>query len=229
MRNVSFHLFSYLQSVKKRTARLRLHTVTLCVAIYIIVPSILFVACDDDSFSKEYYVTINFEIPEVYRSVQTWRILYVDDTNAVQELMMDNSTKQTSLSFEIAVMRNCALPVLAYPADETDCTSFVKQQFTTTVSYVPEQKPLGAIYPYGTSLTLGNGFAADILKTLYGGASEGSGTAAQVREYLSRFNWTRLMEACDSYEDAWLLDRGRILEGIANGTFKASSLVLCGG
>jgi hypothetical protein len=150
------------------------------------------------------------------QSEQAWHISYVDENNVLQEITVPYTEEDGTVSFTITLCKNFATPVLAWrPARE---------------------KPLGTIYPYKTTLTFEDGFAADILRTLYAGA-EKSGTdgkaattpqsALQVKEFLSKFNWSRFMEACTTYEDAWLLDRARILEKIATGTFKESDMVLC--
>ena len=147
---------------------------------------------------------------------QVWHICYVDENNVLQEITAPYTEEDGTVSFTITLCKNFATPVLA--------------------SRPAGGKPLGAIYPYKTTLTSKDGFAADILRTLYAGAekSDTDGKAAattqsvlQVKEFLSKFNWSRFMESCATYEDAWLLDRARILEKIAAGTFKESDMVLC--
>ena len=85
-------------------------------------------------------------------------------------------------------------------------------------------KPYGIIYPVGTTLTQKDGFAADVLRTMY--VASTSGSQVQRQTFLAHFNWRKFMETCRTYEDPWMLDKPRILEAIAEGRLKKSDIVL---
>jgi|SRR5574344_388396 hypothetical protein len=157
--------------------------------------------------------TVTFTVPKQTESIaeaSRWKIVYTDGYEEASLVIADGE------SFSLSLPRNCCIPIVGYPLAETG------QQ--------PE-KPYGAIYPYTTSLTKADGFAADILRTLYTASTKE--TSAQdecncdeVQIFLSRFNWQRFMETCRTFDDAWLLDRERILLKIAGGTFTKSDFKL---
>ena len=60
---------------------------------------------------------------------------------------------------------------------------------------------------------------AEILARIYR-LSDGGG----VQDYVSRFNWQRLYDECDEYEDPWVLDMDRIVKSIAKGSFRKSDI-----
>ena len=122
-------------------------------------------------------------------------------------------------SCTVSVTQDVPAGILAYPviADGT--------------SHFPVY-PAGCIYPYGRSCTIPDGFAADILSSLYAGASSSSDS-----EYFAQiFNWPRFMdavrrnkteaEAAGTQYNPWLLDKSAVLTAIANRTFSVRKLTL---
>lgn len=100
-----------------------------------------------------------------------------------------------------------------------------KNEATAVLAYSEHfEQPCGAIYPYSTSLSFQNGFAAEVLFTLCASSSSSAqGTSA----YLSKFNWQRFMEECAAFgENSWHLDKERIMQKISSGTFKKTDLKL---
>ena len=188
-----------------------LHTVASAVFF---VTSFVFISCSDNPFCDEREVTLSLEVPDSYNAVTSWSIVYTDKDNVLCKKKYSSQQLHSSSTITLVLHKSCPIPVLAYP------TSFSEPHDDTLLT-----KPLGAIVPYSTSLVFADGFAADILRTLYV-ASLQSRTVSQVQEYLSRFNWARLLKRCASYPDPWLLDKERILRAIANGSFKQNDIVL---
>lgn len=107
-------------------------------------------------------------------------------------------------SFYFSVNKNEATAILAYSGGHA--------------------RPCGAIYPYSTSLSFQDGFAAEVLFTL---CAASASSAAGTHEYLSKFNWQRFMEECAAFgEQSWKLDKERIMQKISSGTFKKTDFKL---
>ncbi len=102
-------------------------------------------------------------------------------------------------------------------------------------------KPAGTIYPYSTSITWSGGYAAMLYKTISTAANQSGYTADYIEDYLSSFNWGKLLEtleqkqadAAAATEDSaspfynpWLLNTQEVLEGIAYKNFSATKLKL---
>jgi len=189
-----------------------MHVLPVCIVTFLSI-SCQFSSCDR--------IMVSLDVPEKYDSVSTWRLVYTDCDNTPREVVM-HSTETIPLD----VAKNSCTPLLAYPVfDIRTASNPAPLKITTT--YAPVDRPLGAIYPYRCTLSYADGFAADILCTLYTSCSK-ENTPAQVQRYLARFNWMRFMELCYSYKDPWLLDRERILLNIADGTFRKTDFVYTG-
>ncbi|MCH5294305.1 MAG: hypothetical protein J1F14_00165 [Treponema sp.] len=91
------------------------------------------------------------------------------------------------------------------------------------VNAYPSEWGTGAIYPYSDDFSEQDTFAANVAVSLYM-ASENS--AYDTREYLSFFNWKRFMEALRDCEDPWLLNKEKIMQDIARGSFTLNSIRL---
>ena len=112
----------------------------------------------------------------------------------------------------VDVPKNSAVSVLAYPQSNGD------------TSLGQEQKPWGTIYPWYRELQPQDGFAAHILYRLYSSADYTHQSAAQVQDYLSRFNWKKFVELCRTMPDLWLSDSDKVVQDIALGKFKKTDL-----
>ncbi len=84
----------------------------------------------------------------------------------------------------------------------------------------------GAIFPYTKQVSKKGELAASVLQGLYAGAEKSDKqTFSKVQEYLSYFNWQKFMKECEALEEADKVDRQKIMEDIAAGTFSKSSLI----
>jgi hypothetical protein len=158
--------------------------------------------------------TIEFELPlwpEYLPELQGWE---VDDASY--------SPQTKTISLRVDKNRPCC--IIATPVTQN--------QFF---------KPAGTIYPYSTSITWSGGYAAMLYKTISTAANQSGYTADYIEDYLSSFNWGKLLEtleqkqadAAAATEDSaspfynpWLLNTQEVLEGIAYKNFSATKLKL---
>ncbi len=133
-------------------------------------------------------------------------VLWTDGANCEHEKHIDLCAGGGQV-LSVTVSKNACTPVLVY-------------YYASLAEKL--SSPYGLIYPHTTELSQRDGFAAEILRSLYAGSRASEPVAVQ--DYLARFNWMRFMELCRTYEDPWILNREMILEGIASGTFKKSSM-----
>jgi hypothetical protein len=90
--------------------------------------------------------------------------------------------------------------------------------------------PAGTVYPYSLTLSWEDGFAADILSSLY----KVTANRHEAGSFCSCFNWERLMSALrvrvtaytetTGYYDPWLLNKDGILSAIAGRSFSVYKL-----
>ena len=85
------------------------------------------------------------------------------------------------------------------------------------------RKNYGALYPFQTEISLKNGFASSILRTLYNGSQDYQDFSL-IQEYIVRFNWKRFLEELDKVENVWLLDSNLIINSIASDTFSSNKI-----
>lgn len=114
--------------------------------------------------------------------------------------------KDIGKGFSLELPKNVVLGILAFP---------VKDDKRLT--------PFGAVYPYSTHLDFKNGFTALLIERLYRGSLD---TQAQTQDFISRFNWPKLVDLCSDFENPWDLDAQRIITAIASGRFKKSDVRL---
>lgn len=108
---------------------------------------------------------------------------------------------------------------------ETFYSEVNKNEATALIAYsYTDEKIYGAIYPYGKSLTYSDGFAAEVLFSISASSEDSN---SRKNDYLSKFNWQKFMEECRTFEeDAWKLDKERIMKKISAGNFKKTDLKL---
>ena len=80
-------------------------------------------------------------------------------------------------------------------------------------------------------LTWKNGFTAYLVQSLFRNGKKLSYTAFELRDYISRFNWDKLINYIEEkqsdenhFYNPWLCDLKEVLNGIAFGSFKANLL-----
>ncbi len=84
----------------------------------------------------------------------------------------------------------------------------------------------GAIFPYTKQVSKKGELAASVLQGLYAGAEKSDvQTFSKVQEYLAYFNWQKFIKECEALEEPDKVDRQKIMEDIAAGTFSKSSLI----
>jgi len=114
-------------------------------------------------------------------------------------------SEQLGKSLIIQVNKNSPHPLLLYREDNGEL--------------------YGAIYPYSCEIKKDDAFAASILMGLYSGAYyRKEQNFSQVQDYLSYFNWQLFMKDCREVENVWALNRQKIMEDIAAGTFSKKNL-----
>lgn len=110
--------------------------------------------------------------------------------------------KSAGQNFSVLIKKNAVTAVLAYPESGG--------------------KPWGAIYPYSQSLSKIDGFAANILYEMYNSTDVQNDET--IASNMMLFNWQKMMEGCQGFEDPWKLDEDKIKKAVKSGKFKKSDL-----
>ena len=116
--------------------------------------------------------------------------------------------------------KNYAVPVLVFSGASE---AIMAGDNIATVSEYRNQ--YGMIYPYTVGVSEKDAFASSVLFTMYAASSSG---LKETEEYLSSFNWGKFIELCDEYENPWKLNKQKIMEAIADGSFSKKSMCLSG-
>ena len=106
-----------------------------------------------------------------------------------------------------------------YEGEETVITVF--KNTPTPVLFRDEK--YGIIYPYTLELDKASAFCADVFLTMYKASNSQKESSLL---YLQQFNWAKLIECVSEYDDPWLLNKQKIMEAIADGTFTKRSITL---
>ncbi len=158
--------------------------------------------------------TVAFELPcypaDTHPELKGW-LVTLPDGGQLKTVRLNAEAKR----FIAAVPKNVPVPVRAYPVTEHDGTALV-------FFY-----PAGCVYPSSVRMTWQDGFAADLFQALLTGSDDPDRT----RRYGSFFNWTRLTyeisriaDGSEADGDPWLIDRNRIVSGIAAASFSVRSI-----
>jgi hypothetical protein len=163
-----------------------------------------------------------------YPPVMYWSVRYSTDSG--QKSFTAAPEQKT---FTVTLPKNIPAAVLVWP---------VTVHPAGTVRFF---HPAGCIYPYTTVLAWQDGFAADILATLYSASKDRETTGS----FCSYFNWERFMDVLHrketesedcirqaiedgtstipAYYNPWLLDKNDILSAIADRSFTVYRLYPC--
>lgn len=139
---------------------------------------------------------------------------------------VENNSFSEPLKLILNVEKNRVTPVLVFIEKVSSSETAILITEENAVFYktrIPCENLYGTIYPFSKKLTKQDAFASDILQTLYA-SSKKSGSSMQIENYLARFNWERFLEKSRQIENPWNLDRQKILNDIASGTFKVTDL-----
>lgn len=91
-------------------------------------------------------------------------------------------------------------------------------------------KPAGFVYPYEKEATWEGGFCAWIFQTLYKSKNETEISTQQIIQFLSEYNWKKLLEALyneqakDQMYNPWKIEVKNLLDSISGRNFKSSLL-----
>lgn len=194
----------------------------------LIIFSLQFISCSSPLFSSTEQVT--FILPDsLSPSLLYWKI--VTTTSSSTE-----SFTTTETSFTMEVTKNSPCSILAYPV-----TNLASQN---PVSFY---KPAGTIYPYDLQtethcqkLSWENGFSASCMNRLIANGIEQKLSSSQIKEFISRFNWKKMMETITEksqsnmnnilqetevkFYNPWQIDSTKLLENLSNRNFSSSYL-----
>ena len=171
--------------------------------------------------------------PQALPELEAW---YVKIMPADSSGQIDFTLSPDQKNFIQQVEKNQPLSICAFPV-----TKKIKNYGTGDFYF----KCAGIIYPCEcteikpgftqTNLTWSGGYASWIMNTLITGAANSGYSKVSIKEYVSQYNWNRLLKSLqqkeeDALEDEqtfynpWLLDSQQLLEGISYQNFTATKL-----
>jgi len=139
-----------------------------------------------------------------YAHVSEWNVICSSGTGIEKRRVAADTVYLT-----FTVQRDTPAAVLAYPVPQNTVTE------KTTIH------PAGGIYPFTSTVSMRDGFSADLLASLYAGAVD----RTEAGSFCVRFNWDKFIQSVrELSSDPWNLDKNRILRAIVSRTFTQSML-----
>lgn len=118
----------------------------------------------------------------------------------------------------VQLEKNVPASVMLFPDDE-DADGEETDDFT-----------YGAVFPWCRSVSLWQGFSADVLRDFYMHSTRAGNSDKVMKSFASRYNWSKFCEtvenfyAKDEFYNPWMLNRTKIMEALQDGAFSVNLL-----